>query len=225
MLTIEKIDDLLNVPIKCEDGRLIRLMSCDNILKRIFLYYSHEFSSNKDFDSQLKNVILKFSETVHYILENPNNIDRKKIVFVNEFTILPTKEIIKNAILEIKTWHNVLDEALKSLSTLDFNVEKLSMINYIVLANFCQISDFSKDINSSRILRRFINFQNQVKNYYTHKISTGIFLEEVKNHKEYIESMNKIYNDFNLKEEDLLTFMLLFDIRKNRNMLTKNKKT
>lgn len=225
MLTIEKIDDLLNVPIKCEDGRLIRLMSCDNILKKILLFYSTELSLKGNFDTQLKTVILKFSEMVYYILEMEGNVDREKLFGVNKFTILPTREIIKNSILEIKNWQNLLDNTLKDLSNLDFEIDDLSMINYIVLANFCGIADFSKGINSSRILRRFINFRNQTSSFYRHDISTNIFLDEVKNHKEYIEDMTKIYRNFELTEEDLLTFILLFDIRKNRNMFSKNKKT
>ncbi len=225
MITIEKIDELLNVPIKCEDGRFIRIMSCDNILKKILLFHSHELKLNGNFENQLKTVILRFSEMVHYILENPENINRESLFGVNKFMVLPTKEIIQNSIFEIKDWYILLDDTLKDLSNLDFEIDNLSMINYIVIANFCGISDFSRGINSSRLLRRFINFQNQTASFYRHDISTKIFLEEIKNHKEYIETMTKIYKGLDLEPEDLLTFILLFDIRKNRNMFDRNRKT
>lgn len=225
MITTQKIDELLNVPIKCEDGRLIRLMSCDNILKKILLFHSHELNLSGNFETQLKTVILRFSEMVHYILENPGNVNRQNLFGVNKFMVLPTKEIIQNTILEIKAWNMLLDDTLKDLSNLDFEIDNLSMINYIIIANFCGISDFSRGINSSRLLRRFINFQNQTSSFYRHDISTKLFLDEVKNHKEYLENMAKIYKESNLETEDLLTFILLFDIRKNRNMFDRNRKT
>ena len=150
---------------------------------------------------------------------NEGKVDRGKIAEIDANSILPTKQIISNAILEIKNWHDALESILNGSNRIMlYNVvNNLSMMNYIVLANFCGIADFCKNINNSRILRRFVNFQSQTEQLSRGCISFETYLSEVANHKAYIESMYNIYTDFDLAEENFLTFMLLFDIRKNRN--------
>lgn len=221
MLTIEKIEQLLKVPVKCKEGRLMRLMSCENFIKKIFIFHSFDLPCNGNFDTQIKYSILKFSQIENSILLNSGNIDKNYISRFTNLPFLPTINIVKNAILEIKTWYDTLNYILETndFSKIEFIVNNLSLENYIMLANFCGITDFSQNINCSRIIRRFSNFKELTKKFFNHNISKLIYLQETKNHKEYIESMYKIYQDFNLSEYDFMTFILLFDIRKNRNML------
>ncbi|MDO4282428.1 MAG: hypothetical protein Q4D02_02225 [Clostridia bacterium] len=223
MLTAEKIEGLLKVQINCEEGRLLRLMSCDNSIKSIFVYHSFDSSIPCRFDLRVKTAISIFNDMVNYILQNEGNVDKSKIAEIDMNSILPTKEIIANAMIEIQNWYILLKEILEkcSLSELYERATKLSMMNYIILANFCGITDFCKNINNSRMLRRFSNFQNQTNQLSRGSIPLGAYLNEVQNHKEYIESMYKIYAEFELEEEDFLQFMLLFDIRKNKNILHK----
>lgn len=223
MLTIKKIEELLSVPIKCKEGRLIRLMSCDNFIKNIFIYHSFDLPNNGNFDMQIKYSILKFSQIETSILDSGNNIDKSYISKFTNSLFLPTMEIVKNAILEIKSWYDTLNYILESndFSKIAILLNNLSLENYIILTNFCGITDFSQNINCSRFIRRFSNFQELTEKFLKHNISAHIYLQEVKNHKEYIESMYKIYKDFNLSEYDFMTFILLFDIRKNRNMFDK----
>lgn len=227
MLTAERLEGLLKVPMKCEEGRMLRLMSCDNSIKNLFLYYQFDSSFIYcNFDERVKACIYKFDEMINYILENEGKVDRGKIAEIDANSILPTKQIISNAILEIKNWHDALESILNGSNRIMlYNVvNNLSMMNYIVLANFCGIADFCKNINNSRILRRFVNFQSQTEQLSRGCISFETYLSEVANHKAYIESMYNIYTDFDLAEENFLTFMLLFDIRKNRNMIQKKAK-
>lgn len=226
MLTTEKLEGLLNVPMKCEEGRLLRLMSCDNSIKSLFLYYQFDGLVYCKFDERVKASIYKFDEMINYILENEGKVDKKRILEIDTNAILPTKQIISNAILEIQNWYNALENILNCSKRIMLYslVNNLSMINYIILANFCGIADFCKSINNSRILRRFINFQSQTKQLSKGCISFETYLSEVANHKVYIENMYNIYTGFELTEEDFLTFMLLFDIRKNRNMIPKRSK-
>jgi len=224
MLSIEKINGLLNIPINCEDGRLMRLLSCDNSIKTLFVFHSSSLPACKGLEERLKFCILRFTEIVIYLLNSNGNVKREKLLGItSNMAILPTKEIIKNAMREIKDWYSFLEYIPNEndFYKLYTSASSLSMINYTVLANFCGITDFCKNVNNSKTLRRFTNFQEQTLQVYKKNMTFEMYLSEVKNHKKYIEDLYQIYTEFELTEYDFLTFILLFDIRKNRNMLTK----
>ena len=105
MLTAEKLEVLLSEPTKTGDTRLMRLMSCDNYIKYIFVYYKLNLTN---FEARTKASILQFSNIVSNILLNEGKITKDTIFGITNSTILPTNEIITNAILELKNWYNTL---------------------------------------------------------------------------------------------------------------------
>ncbi len=221
MLNAKTLESLLNAPIKCDEGRLMRLMSCDNPIKTIYIFHHYDSSVQGSFECKVKASILEFSKMVDYLLKNEGNVDRDRLIGVNKVAILPTRNIIKNALYEIANWIYLLKEILVSndITTLYSDIYSLSMINYIVLTSFCGITDFSKNINNSRTLRRFINFQKESKQFIKGDIHIDAYLKEVANHKQFLEETFRTFFKYDLLEEDFLAFILLFDIRKNRNMV------
>ena len=122
MLTIKKIEQLLKVPVKCKEGRLIRLMSCENFIKKIFIFHSFDLPCNGNFDTQIKYSILKFSQIENSILLNSGNIDKNYISRFTNLPFLPTINIVKNAILEIKTWYDTLNYILETNSLKNYKL-------------------------------------------------------------------------------------------------------
>lgn len=219
MLTAEKLEVLLSEPTKTGDTRLMRLMSCDNYIKYIFVYYKLNLTT---FEARTKASILKFSSIVSNILLNEGRITKDTIFGITSSTLLPTNEIITNAILELKNWYDTLSyinsEKFDTLE-LEYKVNSLSLQNYIFLTNFCGITSLEKGTNNSKIVKRFMNFEEQTSNFLNGFFLTHSYFKEVLEHIKYLDDFYLLYQKYEISNEEFLCFILLFDIRKNKNFI------
>lgn len=217
MLTKENIEALLKIDTKNKsDNRYLRLMSCDNPIKDLYVYHLKEIREEfnecpKHFDRQLALCTYKFILTVESCL-NGNEVP----TYLKNCATPLSKELIRNALSEILTFYKLLvyiQENDAYDSEYLYRVSTFKIPNYVALLEMCGILDVSNNIYRSKFLARFLNIKDQVQSYNEEKMSRKILDSEFKSHIEYITEQFSIIAKFNMSEEDILAFLILFDIR------------
>ena len=221
MLTNQKIHEMMEIPIeKYPPGRFLRLMSWDNPVKNLYIFFPNE-DINTEGTSRIEYCIQIFYQDTLYLLQ-AQSIDRQKLHAIKPTVILPTKQNVISAIQEISMFYHFLQNISKrnlSISEIVEQAKNLSLDNFILITNYCNITDFSKNINNSHMVRRFANFQKHTNHLFHDPSYMEIYLKEVENQLAYLNGLKAIYEQYELGIEDFITFVLLFDLRKNKNML------
>lgn len=225
MLTEETIEALLKIKTHhASNTRSLRIMSCDNPIKELFVYdlkeIREEFNENPEgFEKQLALCIYKFDRELNLYLNNmPNHTNIKATATQLSLAI------IQNAINEITALRDLIVKSIMEPSNMD--LVNYNPVNYIALLQMCGLVDISNNVYRSKLLSRIINMKQQVRNYNDDKMRRATFAEEFRSHLEYVSYQLDIINTNKMYNEDFLVYIIMFDIRhykKNRRnkMLTK----
>lgn len=226
MLKKENIDTLLKINTENNDNRYLRIMSCDNPIKQLYVFYlndiKREFKNELDnkFDSQILMCTYKFYSTLYEYLN-----DNTKSINVTNCCFKIDNNIIQNAMTEIFNFHTLL-AAIFSKGTFHEEIANelfsYKISNYIVILQFLNLVDINNCTNSSKILSRFYNIKEQLNNYYDDKMDRLILIKEINEHTKYFSKQIAFIREYNLlKAEDFLLYILLFDIKHNKNTKVK----
>lgn len=217
MLTKEKIEALLKIDTQNKtDTRAIRIMSCDNPIKDLFVYdlnsIREEFNENpKGFESQLALCIYKYDKELNLYLNG-----QIESVNVKAPTITLKKQMIQNSIKEFCNFYALLkkvaDDSDYSYQTL-YDIIHFRLDNYTSILQLCGLINISDNEFRSKFLSRVINVKIQTENFKDGKMSPIIFANEYAEHIDYIGSQLKLINDYELYDEDFLIYVIMFDIR------------
>lgn len=217
MLTNDQVKQILTLLSSQKDDKIIRLMSCDNPIKNMFVNNLLDLSSKPfDFLERIEDYLVYFSSMTDYILKNERSIDRSKLLGISNQVLLPTRQIVEQALLEIKAFHNCLiylQSEQYFLHSYYHEIRKLTFFHYSILTTFCGMTDLSKDINYSKLLGRFLNFQKQCEKVYHKNMLPQNYLVEINYHRRYLEEQILLFQSLGLKKDDIFIFMLLFDIK------------
>lgn len=230
MLTKERIEALLKINTKNkQDCRAIRIMSCDNPIKELFIYelgnIKNEFNEYPtEFEKQLALCIYKFDKELNlYLNKKPNNINIK-----NSALIL-NSELIKRAISELNELHYLLSNVVENNvfnSDILYDILNFKPNNYIAILQICGLVDISNDIFRSKILSRILNIKEQIVNYKNGRMKKEKLIYEFEFQLQYISSQLYTIENTNMYEEDFLIYVIMFDIRpykaKSKNKILKN---
>ncbi len=222
MLSKENIEALLKIDTQnSTDNRYIRIMSCDNPVKELFVYHLQEVNQEFDvpngtlypFEIEIALCILKYDKDLHAYLNGDLTVE-----YGNKCpTIVLSQQMIERAIDEIFDFYTLVSEVATGNGTLSH--EHLDLIltykipNYIAILQLCGIVDLSEGLSRSKFLDRFLNIKDQVANYRDNRMKKETFLKEFREHLDYLSKQKKIIEEYNMKEEDFLVYSILFDIR------------
>lgn len=216
MLTKDQVKQLLTFLSSQEDDKIIRLMSCDNPIKNMLVNNLLDLSSKPFvFLDRMEDYLVYFSSMTDYILKNEGNVDRSKLLGISNQVLLPTRQIIEQALLEVKAFHNCLLylQSERYFSHYYYEIRKLTFFHYSILTTFCGMTDLSKNINYSKLLGRFMNCQKQCEKVYHKNMLPKTYFIEINYHRKYLEDQILLFQSLGLKKEDIFIFMLLFDIK------------
>ena len=216
MLTNDQAKQLLTLLSSQTDDKVIRLMSCDNPIKNMFVNNLLDLSSKPfDFLDRIEDYLIYFSSMTDYILKNKGNIDRSQLLGISNQVLLPTRQIVEQALLEIRAFHNCLIylQSERYFSQYYHEIRKLSFFHYSILTTFCGMTDLSKNVNHSKLLSHFMNFQKQCEKVYHKNMLLQNYLVEINYHRKYLDDQIALFQSLGLKKDDIFIFMLLFDIK------------
>ncbi len=221
MLTKEIIKALLEIDTEnTSDNRILRILSCDTPIKDVFLYHycevKKEFNQDpKNLDDRLILCILKFNTDLYRFL-----IGEKSEIYTKNCAIKLDKDIIQNALNELYKLYYLLKKVAiyndYSLNTLT-ELENLKISNYIAILQICGIVNIDENIYRSKLLSRFFNIKEQVKNYLDEKMIKTILSKEFSSHFKYISRQVQLLEKYNIANEDFIIFTIIFDIRHYKN--------
>lgn len=217
MLTKEKIKALLKIDTQNKkDTRTIRIMSCDTPVKDNFVYYLNDIRKEfgetpKGFEDQLTLCIYKYKKDLNLFLNG-----KISSINVKAPTISLTKKLIENAIKELNSFYQLLENVAYEndfSSQTIYDVIHFKLNSYIAILQLCGLLDISDDIYRSKTLARILNAKNQAENYKEGKMNSSLLVSEYIEHIAYFKSQFKIIEEYKLYEEDFLIYVIMFDIR------------
>ena len=227
MLKEETIQALLKVDTKNpNDNRMLRIMSCSNPIKDLYVYHLSEVreSLNKypnKFEDMLVLCIYKFDCDVYDYLEG-NRPD----IYTKTCAVKLDKELIKGAVNELYMLFSLIAEAISS-GVIDHktvcDIAEYKMPNYIAILQLCGLIDINDDVYRSKILSRFHNIKDEIISYRDMRMDKDKLLEEFRHHLEFFSEQLDYIKKYNMYGEDFLVYTIMFDIRHYKHNRNQNK--
>lgn len=218
MLTKQRINSLLEVNTNNkENSKILRIMSCDNPVKDLYLYelknIKREFDEKpQKIDDQISLCIFKFYMELKLYLEGkPSSLTLKNL------NITLDSHLIDNAIEEIYKLYYLIDVVLNRKDFYDNTFNKLlsfQMDNYISILQLFGLINISNNIYNSKMLSILLTLKEIVKNYKHGKITKKVFTNELTLCFNYLSTQLDILKHNFLYKEDFLIYIIIFDIRK-----------
>lgn len=223
MLDQKTIKALLEIDTQnVKDTRCLRILSCDNPIKDLYIYHlsdiREEFAKDNKtsilaLDENLALCIFKFNiEMAHMLNDEP--VDT--CIELKNSTIKLVKPLIQSAMQEVFQFYDLV---LNVATDDDYNyttlkaIETFKVENYIAILELCGLVNISEDLYRSKFLSRFLNIKEQVKNYLEGRMKRDIFRSEFSEHLKYLRSQLNIIKEYNMTNEDFLVYTIMFDIR------------
>lgn len=217
MLTREKIGALLKIDTKNKkDNRYLRVMSCDNPIKELYVYHLKEIRAEfneypNGFEEQIALCIQKFISSIYMYLDG-KDVD----THTKKCAIKLTRELIASARTEMFDFYNLI-KSVHEVNEYTFNeiyeISSFRLPNYIAILELCGIVDMNEDVFRSKFLARFLNIKDQIRNYRENRMDLHILDGEFTSHLEYLSEQINILKEYEISDEDFLAYVILFDIR------------
>lgn len=217
MLTKERINSLLEInKNKKENKKILRIMSCDNPIKDLYLYelknIKNAFDENaNEIEEKISLCTYKFYTELRLYLNNkPNSLTMKNL------NITLNIQLIENATEELYKLYYLINQVLDSKdlyhSTFD-EILDFQMDNYISLLLLCGLINISNNTYNSKILSILLRLKRKLNDYRYGKIRKSVLINELTLHLNYLSVQLDIIKHNILYKEDFLIYILLFDIR------------
>lgn len=217
MLTRDKIEALLKINTNNKkDSRYLRIMSCENPIKELFIYHlpkiKDEFNENPTgFDEQLELCIFKFISDVHSYI-NGKDIE----INFKSCAVELTRALLTNALKELfDLYHLIKDVHEKNDYTYDelYAISSFRFPNYIAVLQLCGIIDISEDVYRSKMLSRLLNIKDQVRSFRENRMILALLASEFSTHVEFLQEHIDRIREYDICEEDFPAYLIMFDIR------------
>ncbi len=217
MLTMEKIEALLKINTQNEkDNRALRIMSCDNPVKDLFVYelkhIRQELKLNpQSFEEQLAMCIYKYNLDLNEFLNG--NIDN---VNVKDSTIQLNKELINNAINEIYSFLNLLIDIVKDSNYSSKTIHDIihfKFESYTAILQICGLINISDNVFRSKLIARVLNVKEQTINFKEERMSMSTLCHEFRQHIDFFANQISLIEENELTDEDFIIYVIMFDIR------------
>ena len=217
MLTRDKIEALLKINTNNKkDSRYLRIMSCDNPIKELYIYHlpriKDEFNENpKGFDEQIELCIFKFISDVHSYL-NGEDVE----INFKSCAVSLNRQLLTNALKELfDLYHLITDVYEKNDYTFDelHAISSFRFPNYIAVLQLCGIIDINEDVYRSKLLARLLNIKDQVRNYRENRMNLDILKSEFSSHVDFLTEHVDRIREYDISEEDFPAYLIMFDIR------------
>lgn len=217
MLTRDKIEALLEINTNNKkDSRYLRIMSCDNPIKELYIYHlpkiKDEFNENPTgFDEQIVLCIFKFISDIHSYLDGKD----VKINF-KSCAVELSRPLLTNALKELfDLYHLINDVYEKDDYTFNelYQISTFRFPNYIAVLQLCGIIDINEDVYRSKLLARLLNIKDQVRNYRENRMTLDILKTEFSSHVDFLAEHVDRIREYDISEEDLPAYLIMFDVR------------
>lgn len=221
MLTKESIEALLKINTKTKNStRALRIMSCDNPIKELFIFSLRDIKNEykqdpKGFDEQLALCIYKFNQELNLYLN-----DKENFVNIKDSTVVLNKQVIQKALQELIELRDMVSDVVQKNAVTSENVYALLHFkpeNYIAILQICGLVDISNNVFRSKMLSRILNIKDQLYNYKSGRMPLCTLLDKFNLHLDYISSQIELIQNNKLYDEDFLVYTILFDIQRYTN--------
>lgn len=215
MLSYERIFELLQIDTQHDDSRALRIMSCENPIKDLYVYELAQIKrkydiSTSDFVYTLATCIKEYNEEVALHLK-----DQTKPVHSENKTINLTEELIDGAIADIYNIYTVLN-AIVLCNDYSFpllrELQHIKVDNFIAILQVCGLVDLNNNQFRSKLLSRIQNIKEQVSNYCDEKMPQEKLVEEFTSHLDYFTQQKQMIDQ--MQGEDFLVYVIMFDTRR-----------
>ena len=215
MLSYERIFELLQIDTQHDDSRALRIMSCENPIKDLYIYEIARIKkkydiSTIDFISTLATCIKEYNDEVanHLKGQTISMHSKNKTIYLSE-------ELIQNAINEISTITDIL-RAIVLNNDYNFSqlrsLQRMKVDNFIAVLQICGLVDLSNNQFRSKILSRIQNIKEQVGNYCDERMPHEKLEEEFVSHLDYFTQQKQMIDQ--MQGEDFLVYVIMFDTRR-----------
>lgn len=215
MLSYERIFELLQIDTQHDDSRALRIMSCENPIKDLYVYELAQIKrkynvSTNDFISTLATCIKAYNEEVATYLQNPNFS-----IHSENSAIHLSNELIQNAIAELFSVITLL-KAIVLYDDYSYpllrELQHVKIDNYIAILQICGLVDMNNNQFRSKNLSRIQNIKEQVSNYCDQKMPQEKLAEEFNSHLDYFTEQAELIET--MQGEDFLIYVIMFDTRR-----------
>ncbi len=226
MLTMDKIEALLKINTQNEkDNRALRIMSCDNPIKDLFVYelkhIRQELKLNPlSFEEQLAMCIYKYNLDMNEFLNG--NIDN---VNVKDSTIHLNKELINNAINEVYSFLNLLIDIVKDSNYSSKTIHDIihfKFESYTAILQICGLINISDNVFRSKLIARVLNVKEQTLSFKEDRMSKSSLYHEFRQHIDFFANQISLIEKNKLTDEDFIIYVIMFDIKHYKHSI-KNK--